>query len=228
MKRIISIIQLNFTKVIITLLTGTVFLAGYLSVQAFQSPTSNPPAGNTSAPINIGEITQTKAGDLVATRFGADEYCDSDFTNCATGIGGGGSITMGIPYMLSIFVNGDNTMLCPNGSLMVGMRFYRAKVSSTGGSALKDAWIICAKLNGVGTTEVGETTWRTDDWVVNGQRQSSDGSFVYFCPAYTRNVWCEDQTTGDAVLDLYCTGTRPSTYKYDLPSSGRCWSKELP
>lgn len=51
---------------------GAVLLYGASLVSAWTGPTAAPPGGNVPAPINVGSVSQVKAGGLWAASFGAD------------------------------------------------------------------------------------------------------------------------------------------------------------
>jgi hypothetical protein len=110
-------------------------------VQAWTGPTATPPNGNTSAPINVSDITQEKAGIFGSNGFyslgtgwfststrvswpptnltlgingavGAKQYCDDNGANCKTMTELGGGSTGGVPTGA---VMAFNLTSCPSG-----------------------------------------------------------------------------------------------------------------
>ncbi len=74
---------------VLVLVIAAGLLTSYSFIEAtWTAPTSTPPGGNVTAPINIGSTTQTKLGNLLAPILGAttevrsDRYCDSLGANC--------------------------------------------------------------------------------------------------------------------------------------------------
>lgn len=68
----------------------SIFVANYI-VLAFTEPTSPPPAGNVSAPINVGGGRQVKNGDLTVQNLKASSITLGEDTRVAWpgGVGGG-------------------------------------------------------------------------------------------------------------------------------------------
>jgi len=73
------------TRQILILAIISIGLLGYSFIRAaWTAPTTNPPANNVTAPINVGATYQAKTGDLGAVRVRAGSYCDASGANCFT------------------------------------------------------------------------------------------------------------------------------------------------
>jgi len=60
----------NLTQALKILLAAIVLSMGISYVYAWTGPIGNPPSSNVSAPINVGDNTQYKDGNLVLNQFG--------------------------------------------------------------------------------------------------------------------------------------------------------------
>lgn len=64
-------------------IVGFLMVFGIVSAANFAEPGTNPPSGNTNAPLNVGSTDQTKTGDFWADSVGSnDGYCIG--TSCIT------------------------------------------------------------------------------------------------------------------------------------------------
>jgi hypothetical protein len=64
-------------------IVGFLLVFGIVSAANFAEPGTNPPSGNTNAPLNVGSTDQTKTGDFWADSVGSnDGYCIG--TSCIT------------------------------------------------------------------------------------------------------------------------------------------------
>lgn len=76
----------------IVLILCCLFFAHYVSAQNWSAPGNNPPAGNTPAPLNVGNTLQFKNGPLEAIQFRSNQYCDRSGANCFSPGGSGSGI----------------------------------------------------------------------------------------------------------------------------------------
>jgi len=62
------------------------FLVGYLAF-AWTGPTASPPEGNVPAPLNVGNVAQTKVGGLILNTGGAPTGLIVQYGNVGIGTG---------------------------------------------------------------------------------------------------------------------------------------------
>ncbi|MDP2966918.1 MAG: hypothetical protein Q8N87_00650, partial [bacterium] len=127
------------------------FLVGYL-VLAWTEPTTTPPGGNVPAPLNVGNVGQSKAGGLILNTGGASIGLIVDKGNVGIGIT---APTQKLDINGQIRIRGGGPaagrVLTATGA--DGTATWQAPASASGGGAPTDASYVVMGLNGTLTQE---------------------------------------------------------------------------
>lgn len=137
---------MNNTKAKILNVLKIVALAGALSIvisyAAWVGPTDAPPAGNIEAPINVGSVDQTKAGDVCTSKGGT--------TRCLSTAGGTNKFCFGEHgtdnWYISLQVPSDWTITqCRDALNVMAPAYETYKVGcindSTNTVSVSSAWV---------------------------------------------------------------------------------------
>jgi hypothetical protein len=207
-----------------TLIGGAVVLAIifigniiYVHAQTWTSAPSNPPSGNTPAPINVGGTYQIKSGDLGATRFRSNQYCNAAGTVCSSNIGG---FTLGSPYAGSGWyphtgTNNYQRYTCGQDSVLVGLDV--SQVNSGGTDWTKKIRLVCSRTDGSSGSSSAPGGNQTFSWYTGSWSEP-------YCGIRTRSVWCASISAPQTpVGNINCSGqTKPSSEMgtYDIVNCG--------
>ncbi len=167
------------------IIVGGLFVYNFINAQ-WVGPTASPTNNNIAAPINVGTVLQTKAGDLVVNTIAAvtevrsDYYCDALGLNC-------------------IFQPDIN-------------RFYtRTLIQTNRASGILGGQKVTAQCNSEGSIESGNGA--SSHYVMTGggcrvigvyNELATDEGDVFSYPSYgaTSNIWnCENKNLASSTIE---------------------------
>jgi len=203
-----------FVIIAVSVVVSVLFMAGSYFVSAqWAAPSTPPPGGNTSAPINIGGLYQQKNGDVGALRVRANEYCDLAGVVCSSTIGGDGGLgpvrTYGpVGYTDTSTFNLGPQLFCSLGNVGNLEDSHYCKVWQNGDNWYMQQYKSNCQVNCIGVPGAaqGNYRWVTGQWSAWTTVQADGCGNTH--ESRTRTVQCQTQD-GQAVSYIHCSGERP-------------------